>query len=286
MSSSLIKSYTVNYAQEKEKNGKRVIDSNLAVSERIKQLSELLEQVPEEDFVDDFTEGLDAEQVDALLTDQEELAEEREKNEAVQKLVDDANEQAQQIIENANAEAEKILADAREQSEEIFEEARVRGEAEGSEKGYADGLEKAAEKEREAEAKAVALEEQYEQKVSELEPQFVEVLTGIYSHVLGIDLSGRSDVVLHLLQDAIRNTEGSKNFLVHVSAEDHEYVSENKDELTAGLGTSATVEVINDVTLSAGNCFVETDGGIFDCSLGTELELLAKELKILSYSNE
>lgn len=283
MSSTLIKSYTVNYAQEKEKNGKRVIDSNLAVSERIKELSELLEQVPEEDFADEFTEGLDAEQVDALLTDQEELAEERERNEAVQKLVDDANEQAQQIIADANAEAERIIADAKTQSEGIFEEARAKGEAEGNEKGYAEGLERAAEKEREAEAKAVALDEQYEQKVAELEPKFVEILTGIYSHVLGIDLSGRSDVVLHLLQDAIRNTEGSKNFLVHVSGEDHEYVNENKDELIAGLGTSATVEVINDVTLSAGNCFVETDGGIFDCSLGTELELLKKELKILSY---
>ena len=283
MSSTLIKSYTVNYAQEKEKNGKRVIDSNLAVSERIKELSELLEQVPEEDFADEFTEGLDAEQVDALLTDQEELAEERERNEAVQKLVDDANEQAQQIIADANAEAERIIADAKTQSEGIFEEARAKGEAEGNEKGYAEGLERAAEKEREVEAKAVALDEQYEQKVAELEPKFVEILTGIYSHVLGIDLSGRSDVVLHLLQDAIRNTEGSKNFLVHVSGEDHEYVNENKDELIAGLGTSATVEVINDVTLSAGNCFVETDGGIFDCSLGTELELLKKELKILSY---
>ena len=283
MSSTLIKSYTVNYAQEKEKNGKRVIDSNLAVSERIKELSELLEQVPEEDFADEFTEGLDAEQVDALLTDQEELAEERERNEAVQKLVDDANEQAQQIIADANAEAERIIADAKTQSEGIFEEARAKGEAEGNEKGYAEGLERAAEKEREVEAKAVALDEQYEQKVAELEPKFVEILTGIYSHVLGIDLSGRSDVVLHLLQDAIRNTEGSKNFLVHVSGEDHEYVNENKDELIAGLGASATVEVINDVTLSAGNCFVETDGGIFDCSLGTELELLKKELKILSY---
>ena len=91
-------------------------------------------------------------------------------------------------------------------------------------------------------------------------------------------------MVLHLLQNAIRNVEGSKNFLVHVSAEDHEYVNENKDELTAGLGESASVEIINDVTLSAGNCFVETDSGIYDCSIGTELELLKKELRVLSYS--
>ena len=284
MSSTLIKSYTVNYAEEKEKKGKRIIDSNNAVSERIKELSELLEQVPEEDFADEFTEGLDAEQVDALLTDQEELAQENARNEAVQKLVDDANEQAEQIIADANEQAQQIIADAEAQSEAIYAEARAKGEAEGEEKGYAEGLERAAVKEREAEEKAAALDAQYEAKVAELEPKFIDVLTGIYSHVFGIDLTGRNDVVLHLLQNAIRNVEGSKNFLVHVSAEDHEYVNENKDELTAGLGESASVEIINDVTLSAGNCFVETDSGIYDCSIGTELELLKKELRVLSYS--
>ena len=284
MSSTLIKSYTVNYAEEKEKKGKRIIDSNNAVSERIKELSELLEQVPEEDFADEFTEGLDAEQVDALLTDQEELAQENARNEAVQKLVDDANEQAEQIIADANEQAQQIIADAEAQSEAIYAEARAKGEAEGEEKGYAEGLERAAVKEREAEEKAAALDAQYEAKIAELEPKFIDVLTGIYSHVFGIDLTGRNDVVLHLLQNAIRNVEGSKNFLVHVSAEDHEYVNENKDELTAGLGESASVEIINDVTLSAGNCFVETDSGIYDCSIGTELELLKKELRVLSYS--
>ena len=283
MSNSLIKSYTVNYASEEKKN-KRVIDSNLAVSERIKELSELLEQVPEEDFADEFTEGLDAAQVDALLTDQEELAEENARNEAAQKLIDDANEQAQQIIADANAEADRIIADANAKTEEIIADARAKGESEGIEAGYAEGLEKAAIKEQEAEAKIAEYESQYEEKVAQLEPQFVDILTGIYSHVLGIDLSGRNDVVLHLLQNAVRNIEGSKNFLVHVSPEDHEFVNENRDELIAGLGGSATIEVISDVSLSAGNCFIETESGIYDCSIGTELELLAKELKILSYS--
>ena len=91
--------------------------------------------------------------------------------------------------------------------------------------------------------------------------------------------------MLYLLKNAIRNIEGAKNFLVHVSKEDHEYVSENRDELLAGLGGSATIEVIEDMTLAAGSSFVETDGGIYDCSLGTELELLKKELRILSYGN-
>ncbi len=281
----MIKSYTYNYAEEKEKKGKRVIDSNLAVSERIRELSEMMEAEPEEDFADEFTEGLDAAQVDALLTDQDELAAENAKNEAAQKLIDEANEEAQQIIENANAEAERIIAEANAKAEEIFAEAREKGMAEGSEAGYAEGMEKAAEKEREVEEKSVALDRAYEAKIAELEPKFVDTLTGIYSHVLGIDLTGRSETVLYLLQNTIRNIEGTKNYLVHVSGDDHEFVSEHRDDLAEGLGSSATVEVINDVTLTAGNCFVETDGGIFDCSLGTELELLKKELRVLSYGN-
>ncbi|MBR6293999.1 MAG: flagellar assembly protein FliH, partial [Lachnospiraceae bacterium] len=72
---------------------------------------------------------------------------------------------------------------------------------------------------------------------------------------------------------------------VHVSRDDHEYVSSNKDELLSDVSASANVEIIEDSTLKEGNCFIETDGGIYDCSIGTELELLKKELKILSYGS-
>ncbi len=282
----MIKSYSVKFAGENDRKEKRIIDSNQAVSDRIKELSEMLETQPEEEFVDEFTEGLDAEQVDALLTDPDELAaqKEAEEAEAAAQLLANANEEAERIIADANEQAQKIIDDANEQAAGVLEDARARGETEGNEKGYAEGLERAAEKEREAEEKAAAYAAEFEEKMAELEPRMVETLCGIYSHVLGIDLSGRSDVVLYLLRDTIRNIDSTKNYLVHVSKEDHEYVVANKEELAAGLGSSVVIEIIEDVTLAEGNCFIETEGGIFDCSLGTELELLAKELKALSYS--
>ncbi|MCR5590929.1 MAG: hypothetical protein K6F73_05295 [Lachnospiraceae bacterium] len=286
MSNSLIKSYNLGYAAREEQKKKRVIDSNQAVSDRIKALSEILESVPQDDFVDEFSEGLDAEQVDALLADQEEVAAERAKNEAAQKLIDEANEQVEQMLADVREQAERIIEEANARAEGIFEEARAKGEAEGNERGYAEGLQRASELEKAAEEKAAALDEEFDAKMSELEPKFVSTLTDIYSHVFGIDLSGRSDVVVNLLKDAIRNIEGAKNFLVHVSRDDREYVNEHRDELTEGLGASATVEIIEDVTLTEGNCFIETDGGIYDCSLGTEMELLKKELRVLSYTQK
>ena len=38
-----------------------------------------------------------------------------------------------------------------------------------------------------------------------------------------------------------------------------------------------------DVTLKKNQCLIETDGGIFDCSLGVELKELKKQLLLLSY---
>lgn len=285
MSSSLIKSYTVAYKDDRDKKKKRVIDSNQAVSERIRELSEILESTPEEDFADDFNEGLDAEQVDALLADQDVIAEQARQAEKVQKIVDDANEQARQIIEDANEQAAKIIEDAQAQAQQVLEDAKVQGEALGNEKGYAEGLERAAEVEKQAREKAEALDRQYEEKIEELEPLFVEKLTDIYSHVFGIDLAGRNDVIMYLLNSAIRNIEGTKNYLVHVSKDDYEYVSNNREELTTGISDSAVVEIVEDMTLNEGAAFVETDGGIYDCSIGTEMELLKKELKMLSYGN-
>ncbi len=286
MSNSLIKSYSVNYNNNKEeKKTKRVIDSNQAVSERIKALSEILETAVDVDLADEFNEGLDAEQVDALLADQEEVAAEKERAEAAQKLIDEANEQAEGIIADANGQAAQIIEEAHAKAAEIQEDARKIGQAEGDERGYAEGLERAAQIEREAEEKAAELDRQFEARLEELEPKLVDTLTDIYSHVFGIDLTGRSDVVLHLLKDAIRNIEGAKNYLIHVSRDDHEAVIAGKDELTSGLGNAVTIEIIEDATLSPGSSFIETDGGIFDCSIGTELELLKKELRILSYGS-
>ena len=59
-----------------------------------------------------------------------------------------------------------------------------------------------------------------------------------------------------------------------------------KKALLTGVAHAANVEIIEDMTLSEGECLIETGGGIFDCGLGTQLAGLKKELKLLSYTKE
>lgn len=284
LSKNLVKSGNVIVKSE----GRRVIDSNTLIAQRIQTLSAILEEEgTSEDFVEGFTAGLNADQVEQLLVDPS------DDETDIQAVSADAAK----MVENANEEAERILADAREGAAGILEQAKADAEAlkaeavqnghgEGYQTGYDEGLKRAKEVEDTYHEKEQQLFKDYEQKLEELEPQFVEALTGIYEHIFHVDLSEKKEIILYLLKDTVRNIEGGKNFLVHVSKTDFEFVSAHKQELFDGIGSSSTVEVIEDLTLPEGQCFVEAESGIFDCSLGTELSLLKKELKLLSYTKE
>lgn len=290
MSSTLIKAGYVSYGKTGADGKKkvRVIDSNNAVSDRIRILSERLEEAYTEEFAEDFTEGLDAEMVDALLADQDDVADAGQSiaaaKEEYDRIVAEANEEAAQVLLDAQNKAAEIKDSAISEVEVIKEEARTAGHEEGYAAGYEDGAREAEELKKQVEEERAAHAAEYEEMIDSLEPQFVETLTDIYSHVFGIDIKDRNGVVVHLLNNAIRNIEGSRNFLVHVSKDDRQEVEENKDRLTEGLGQNASIEIIEDISLSKGESFIETDSGIFDCSIDTELSLLSKELRLLAYS--
>ena len=306
MSDALLKANSIVVKSE----GKRVIDSNAMVSERLQLLSEILKRQEEpaaDDFTEGFVEGLDADQVAALLSDGDgeydgefqqglDTGEYYEDGNAgamnaatpadAQKMLDEAGEEAERIIAEARAQAEDILAGATEESGQIRQNAEEQGYQAGFDRGHAEGLESVRSMEDDLAAKSQALDDEYEKRVEELEPQFIEALTDIYAYIFNVDMADKTKTVLHLLRNAIRNIEGTKNYFVHVSKDDFEAVNAAKDDLVAGLGSQVVIEIIEDITLKASECFIEADSGIFDCSLGTELELLKKELMLLSYRRE
>lgn len=71
---------------------------------------------------------------------------------------------------------------------------------------------------------------------------------------------------------------------MHVSKDDYPYVSMQKNHLTeTAIGGQGVLDIIEDITLRKNECMIETDGGIFDCGVGTQLEELTKRLKLLSF---
>ena len=289
--SNLLKS---NYVVKKEET--RVIDSNDLIQKRLESLAiqapPETEPVQEAEFVE-FTEGLNAEQLELLLDDNPDR--DRDNTELVRDdepaagegISEEAREEflreAEEIVENAREEARRIIEEANGQADAIKAEQKEAGYREGYDQGHAEGIRVIDERMAELEEKEAAINIEYDRKLAEAEPLLVDAITDIYEHVFHVSLSANREILLNLLHDTVRNIEGGKNFIIHVSKNDYEYVNDRKDQLTEGLGSTDTIEVIEDLTLRQTEAFIEAEGGIYDCGIGTELELLKKELMLLSY---
>lgn len=265
----------------------RVIDTNVLAERRLAELAKKKESPATEGFV----AGLNASRIEVLSEEEAQEAENVSEeslehvSEEAQRILEQAAVDAQARITDAQVEAEQIRKEAQQQAEEervqILEQAKIRGYDEG----YANARAEAEQIRQEYAQKEQQLEENYQQLIDELEPRFIDVVTDIYEHIFGIGLEDQREVLAHLISNTIRKVEGSHSFIIHVSKEDYPFVSMQKKQLMAGAAAgNSTVEVVEDITMGQSECTIETDGGIFDCGLGTQLSQLKKKLMLLAYS--
>lgn len=275
-----------------------VIDNNDRVAQEIERLkTKMVKRAKNEgpeDALAGFSTGLDAEQVDSLLSDENGSLSAgsiiRQEQEASADM-EEISAQAEAMLAQAREEAETIKAKAAQNAEKEAEQARSQafdeGKRQGYEDGYNEGMAQIEGMRQQLEEEKIRLESEYRSMMEELEPEFVSTITNIYEQVFKVDLKKEHDIVMHLLETAMQKMEGNGNYLIHVSREDYPYVSMKKEEILSGaVSGNASVEIVEDVTLSSNDCMIETDSGIFDCGLGTQLEELSQKLKLLSYSGQ
>ncbi len=278
-----------------------IIDNNERVARKIENLEELMVKSAHNDFGDDsldgFIDGLDPELVEALTADGDEelptvIKAERPPEEPVQNTADAlavVSAQAQEMLEAARREAENIKSHALTEAQQELEEMRRNAYEEGRSQGYSDGYNEAVgqaeQQKNQLQEDRRRMEAEYQELVEDLEPRFVEALTDIYEKVFRVDLKKEQNIIMHLISSTMHKIEGSNTYLIHVSKEDYPYVNMKKNEvLAASVSVNASVEIVEDMTLGANDCIIETDGGVFDCGLGTQLEELSQKLRLLSYT--
>ncbi len=262
----------------------RVIDSNERMAERIAELTQNLKSTIEEedgtDFPEEFSDGIEAAQVSQLLEDEGSSvikAEPAYEGPGPEELIAQAQEEIGQMMEQARQEAEQLKKQA-------YEEGSVSGQADGYQKGCQEAEALKEQLQQEYEQKEAQLAGIYQEKIKEIEPELIDVLTDIYEHIFHVKIADYRDVVVHLLGNTLRKMEGSSEYLIHVSKEDIPFVSMQKEALLeAGGVANAHFDIIEDLTLKKNQCLIETENGIFDCSLGIELKELKKQLLLLSY---
>ena len=289
LSRNLLKQHCVSVDFEKT----RVIDTNELAQRKIAELNQKMRESVKDrgldEFEAEFTEGIEAFRVAELLGDagQDEFEEgmvlkaqpvyEGPSEEEIRQMVEER-------LEEANRQAEEIIAMAQNEAKNI----RNQAHSEGLKKGYDEGAMKASVElkamEEELEKRASFLEKDYEMKLANLEPAFVDAITSVYEQIFRVDLKNYHEIIIYLVESIMKKSDEDSQFMIHVSPKDYELVYEKKAELLSKVNReNLRVEIIEDMTVPERQCIIETENGVFDCGIDTQLTELKNRFKLLSF---
>lgn len=211
------------------------------------------------------------------------LEEERHKisQEISQELLQETEQQTREILDDARAEAEQIIAQAREEFDAIRSEAEDQGREEGRQQGLAEAeatlQEMIARQEAEYEERSKELAERERQ----MEPFFADLTVNLIEKITGILCQDKKETILYLIERAVHNLEKPKQINLRVSKEDMANVSMHKAGLKEAAEGVEEFDIVEDSSLTANQCIIETENKIIDCSLDVQLQSLRDQIRML-----
>lgn len=140
-----------------------------------------------------------------------------------------------------------------------------------------------------SEEKRAALVEDYnrrlrmlEEQERELEPRFASIIAGLVEKLTGVICENKKDVIVHLIDKALKNLERTSRIVLRVSKDDIAIVSSKRGMLMKDIKEGTEFEIIEDTGLIANQCIIETDNKIVDCSLDAQLDNLREQIKMIA----
>jgi len=216
-----------------------------------------------------FDSGEFVEGIKAVMVEQMETPEEQEK-------------MANSLLENARNEAQKIIENAKQEAAQLRDQTYQEAQKQGFEAGIKEANQERKRLEEEYKRKVGQLEKEYDTMIRDLEPKMVNLMAALIEKITGILVEDKEEVILYLVEKALRNMDRCDEYLIKVSKEDYDTISSKKNLLLDAIGKEVGLEIIEDSNLTKNQCFIETDTKVINCSLDVQLNNLITDLKILA----
>jgi len=193
---------------------------------------------------------------------------------------DDAQRSAAQIIEGAHAEAERLLAvaDAEVNAMKADEERQQKQRREEIESLRLDQIEAEVKEARNLLASLTGdLAAHHEQRMEHSQVESLELAIAIASRILRRELTFDSRSVVELTHEALAMVDDSRQLTVFVHPEDLQAFRQPLERLLRGTNCP-TASLESDPSISRGGCRLETERGLIDQTVETQLDRITEEL--------
>ena len=177
-------------------------------------------------------------------------------------------------VHEASLEAKDILARAQEQAEQLLEDARLGSEkvlGDSLERGYAAGLDKW------NDALATAWK-QREDFLAQNEAELLKLAVAIARRVIGESVKADPDVVLQVAREALRSMRSERKVTIKVNPSDEASLRLKSEALTMLGAEVGELVIVGNPSVAAGGCIVESDLGVIDAQIDTQLASIESAL--------
>ena len=188
---------------------------------------------------------------------------------------DDAVNRANKIIEDANREAEVI-------KENAYNEAYNKGLEEGSMEAmkradtYMENMQK------EQELLFQKNQETLEDNIADAQEKMIGLCCALIEKMTGILVDEYRPVMLHMINNALNESDNGKNLVIRVGEENYTYLIDNFDRISGAANPSINIELFSDSKLNRRQCMIESENGIIDLSMDIQVRKLITAIKMLS----
>ena len=244
----------------------RVIDSNPLLASRLAERASRTEAGADGGFV----EGLAAPEAGAAeamenRTDYIALA----KTEAA-RVIEEAKQQAAGLLEQAEIQAKELEERAKQEGYEAAE-TMIAGEREAFRQ----------ELEARFRERSGQLEQEYAAKHDQMEAELLDVILAVFNKVFRVQFDGKREILLALVNRTLMNVGDEKSFRIRVAPDQTAFLEKRRGEILDHVGHDIELDILPDPSLKGNDCMIETDSGVFDCGLDTQLENLTRDIRSL-----
>ncbi len=245
----------------------RVINSNERVRERLKELEAEQKTVSPDGGEPSFEEGIAVQEIDLEAIREDVLAK--------------ANEEAEELLAAAKEKAERRREEAEQEAQALFEEQKRLGFEEGAKDKEAELEAEKTAMEAEYRSRHETLEQHYGEKFSEMESDIVDAVITVFNKVFEIQFDDKREILLALVNRTLTEETPGERIRIQVNEKNRAMLEEHLDELQERVGQSVAIEFMHDTKLSDEQCRIETEYGVFDCGIDTQLNGLIKDIRSL-----
>lgn len=194
-------------------------------------------------------------------------------------MIQETQSRADQIVAEARAKANEIIKSASKEKEAVLENARIQGAQAGEDAGFKEANEKALALINQAEKVLLESQHKRDEIIKGAEAEIIELVVLLSERVIKTELTQNKQVILGNVSAAVKRITGEGEITVKVNPADLSLTESRKEEFIAGLSGIEGIKIKIDPTITSGGCKIETNFGIIDAQIESQLDQLAEGLR-------